>query len=71
MTFQEFEKITIEDKEETNVPELVGQDVPRAVLMNTEDYGFGVFIVDEKSLETFECHLSKVDHQLNKAVLIN
>jgi len=34
--------------------------VPRAVLVNSDDYGFGVFIIDEKSYKVFEDNLDKV-----------
>lgn len=41
---------------------LVGQDVPSAILMNSEDYGFGVFIIDDKSRDFYEDNLGKISH---------
>lgn len=70
MAFQEHEKILIEDKEVTEVPQFEGLTVPHAILMNSSDYGFGVFVIDEKSIKVYEQHLDKVPDQLNKAVVI-
>jgi hypothetical protein len=38
--------------------------------MNSNDYGFGVFVIDDKSIRYYEENLSKIDNQLNKAVVI-
>ena len=38
--------------------------------MNSADCGYGVFVVDDKSLRFYEQFLSQVDDQLNKAVVI-
>lgn len=71
MSFKEYDKITIEDQEVTDVPQLVGEYVPHAILMNSNDYGFAVFIIDEKSLQAYEHSMSKINHQMNKSVLLN
>jgi predicted glutamine amidotransferase len=39
--------------------------------MNSNDHGFGVFIIDDKSIRFFEENLTKLDNQLNKAVVIS
>lgn len=44
--------------------------MPKAILTNSNDYGFGVFIIDEKSQRFFEEHLDKVPGDLNKSVAI-
>lgn len=54
MAFVEHQNILIEDKEVTEVPQLVGLVVPHAILMNSSDYGYGVFIIDEKSIKVYE-----------------
>ena len=38
--------------------------------MNSNDHGFGVFVIDDKSIRFFEENLSKIESQLNKAVVI-
>ena len=38
--------------------------------MNSADCGYGVFVVDDKSLRFYEQFLSQVDDQLNMAVVI-
>ena len=38
--------------------------------MNSNDHGFGVFVIDDKSIRFFEQNLAKIDNQLNKAVVI-
>jgi hypothetical protein len=52
------------------VTQLVGLQVPEAILMNSSDHGFGVFVVDDKSIRFFEENLSKIESQLDKAVVI-
>jgi len=38
--------------------------------MNSSDHGFGVFVIDDKSIRFFEENLASIDDQLNKAVVI-
>lgn len=44
--------------------------VPEAILMNSEDHGFGVFVVEDRSIRFYEERLSAIPNQLNKAVII-
>lgn len=44
--------------------------VPEAILMNSEDHGFGVFVVEDRSIRFYEERLSQIENQLNKAVVI-
>jgi len=39
--------------------------------MNSNDHGFGVFVIDDKSIRFYEENLSKIENQLNKAVVIS
>jgi hypothetical protein len=39
--------------------------------MNSNDYGFGVFVIDDKSIRYYEENLSRIESQLNKAVVIS
>jgi predicted glutamine amidotransferase len=38
--------------------------------MNSDDHGFGVFVIDDKSIRFFEQNLHIIESQLNKAVVI-
>jgi predicted glutamine amidotransferase len=38
--------------------------------MNSNDHGYGVFIIDDKSIRFYEENLAKIENQLNKAVVI-
>ena len=68
--FTEHEHIVIDEKELTDVTQFVGLEVPEAILMNSNDYGFGVFVIDDKSIRYYEENLSTIENQLNKAVVI-
>jgi aminopeptidase N len=65
-----IEKVNIEGKEITDVPELVGVEVPAAILLNNNDWGFGHFTLNESSITVFEKSLSKINSALNRAVII-
>jgi len=66
----EHENIVIDEKELTDVSQFVGLHVPEAILMNSNDHGFGVFVIDDKSIRYYEQNLSTIKNQLNKAVVI-
>jgi len=53
------------------VPQFVGIDVPQAILMNSDDYGFAVFVIDKKSSQYYEQHLPLIPTQLNRVVVIS
>ena len=63
--------MTLLPQEVTEVPQLVGLDVPLAILTNSDDYGFGLFTIDAKSAAFFEEHLPLVPSQLNRVVVIS
>jgi hypothetical protein len=54
----------------TVVDQFVGLPVPEAILMNSDDHGFGVFVVEDRSIRFYEENLSSIPNQLNKAVII-
>lgn len=68
--FVEHVNIVIEDRELTEIHQFVGLQMPEAILMNSSDHGFGVFVIDDKSIRFFEENLASIDDQLNKAVVI-
>jgi len=65
-----IEKVTIEGEELTLIEALKGKDVPAAILLNSEDWGFGYFHLEESSVKIFEEKLGKVQSQLDRAVVI-
>lgn len=65
-----IENVKIEGKEITEVAELKGVDVPAAILLNNNDWGFGHFTLNEASINVFEKSLSKINSALNRAVII-
>lgn len=67
---QAIENINISAQEITEVPEIVGRNVPAAFLLNNNDWGFGYFALDEASIGVFETSLSKINNSLNRAVII-
>ena len=52
--------MNIENKELTEVEVLKDKAVPKAVLVNSDDWGYGYFTVDDASLKVFESKLSKM-----------
>lgn len=70
----EIDKITqiqLNAAELTQVPSLIGKDLPAAFLLNSEDWGFGYFELDLASVKVFEDKLGKVKDSLNRAVIIS
>jgi len=57
----------IEDKELTDIPGMIGREVPEAILLNSNDHGYGVFLMDDKSIRYFEENLSTIENKLNQA----
>jgi len=51
---EKIENVTLEKKEETLIAAMNGKQVPDAFLLNSDDWGFGHFILDEKSIKVFE-----------------
>ncbi len=63
-------EFNLQAEEVTPVPQMVGKELPAAFLLNSDDWGFGYFELDEASVKVFEQSLSKVTSQLDRAVVI-
>jgi hypothetical protein len=46
--------VTLDHEEITQVPSMIGKSVPNAFLLNSDDWGFGHFELDEQSIKVFE-----------------
>ena len=57
---EKFEKIQIEDREITEVEKMKDKAMPSAMLLNSDDWGFGHFTIDDESMKVFEDKLSKI-----------
>lgn len=64
------QNVTLDQQELTEIPQMVGKPVPVASLLNSDDWGFGHFILDQASTAVFEKDLSKVQSQIDRAVII-
>ena len=60
MEFKEVPRVIIEAKEVTEVPAMIGLEAPEALFLNSQDFGFGVFLIDDKSMKLFEQNLGKI-----------
>ena len=70
----EVEKIIdvkINEEKTTLVDELEGAKAPHAFLLNYEDWGYGRFLIDERSLEAFKEGLSKIESSLSRKLIHN
>ena len=47
---EKIERVVIENKELTEIEVLKGKNVPKAVLLNSDDWGYGYFVPDDASL---------------------
>lgn len=54
------ERVEIEALEKTLLAQFVGKEVPSAILLNNDDWGFGHFVLDEASTRVFEERLSQI-----------
>ena len=54
----------------TSVEAVVGKKVPAAVLLNSDDWGFGHFTMDESAMKVFEEKLGKISSKIDRAVVI-
>ena len=44
--------------------------VPKAILLNSDDWGYGQFFLDEQSLGVFEKNLSKLSN-IDKSMVVH
>lgn len=70
MLVDKIAHFNLQAEELTPVPQMIGKELPAAFLLNSDDWGFGYFELDEASVKVFEQSLSKVQSQLDRAVVI-
>ena len=63
--------IKIDAQEVTEVKELDGKIPPKAYLVNYGDWGYGKFLIDERSLEAFKEGLQHVQDNLSRKLIHN
>ena len=49
---------------------MVGKKVPAAVLLNSDDWGFGHFTMEDSTIKVFEERLGKMESKIDRAVVI-
>ena len=54
----------------TELEKFKDKNVPAAVLLNSDDQGYGHFFIDEASVKVFEEKLSNVQSKTDKEVVI-
>jgi hypothetical protein len=62
--------VTLNAHELTTIDVMVGKEMPAAILLNSEDWGFGYFEMDASSIKVFENCLGKLDSKIDRAVII-
>lgn len=62
--------MTLNPEEITVIPQMVGKQQPAALLLNSDDWGFGHFVLDNQSLDVLESNLGNVESALDRAVVI-
>lgn len=67
---EKIENVKVQGQELTTVDEIVGKKVPAAVLLNSDDWGFGHFTMDESAMKVFEDKLGKIQSKIDRAVVI-
>ena len=67
----EVRNIKIDAKEETIIAELAGLPTPDAYLLNYEDWGYGMFLLDERSLNAFKDGLLYIQDSLTRKLIYN
>ena len=65
-----MERVNIENRDLTELEKFKDKNVPAAVLLNSDDWGFGHFHLDDASVKVFEEKLSKVQSKIDKVVVI-
>ena len=67
---ERIERVNIERNETTEIDKCKDKHVPAVVLLNSEDWGFGHFYLDDAALKVFEGKLSKVASALDRNVVL-
>lgn len=60
----------VEGQELTPIDAIVGKKVPAGVLLNSDDWGFGHFTMDDNTMKVFEEKLGKMQSKIDRAVVI-
>ena len=67
---EKIENVKIENQELTPIEAIVGKKVPAGVLLNSDDWGFGHFTMDDNTMKVFEEKLGKMQSKIDRAVVI-
>ena len=67
---EKVENVKIEGQELTQIEAMIGKKVPAAVLLNTDDWGFGHFTMEDTAMKLFEDKLGKMQSKIDRAVVI-
>ena len=67
---EKLENVKIIEEELTSIECAVGKIVPAAVLLNSDDWGFGHFTMDDSAIKIFEDNLGKMQSKIDRAVVI-
>jgi len=49
-----LDNVKLDAAELTSVPAMVGKELPAALLLNSDDWGFGYFEMDDLTVKVFE-----------------
>jgi len=60
----------LEKKEITELAVLNGKEAPAIILLNSDDWGFGHFVLEDAAIKIFEENLGKVEANIDRAVVI-
>jgi hypothetical protein len=55
----------------TKISQLSSSKASKAVLLNSDDWGYGYFKIDEPSLLVFEDNFSSIESDLNRCVILS
>lgn len=67
---EKIENVKIDSQEVTSIDVMVGKNVPAAVLLNSDDWGFGHFTMEDTTIKVFEEKLGKMQSKIDRAVVI-
>ena len=67
---EKIERVDIEDKEITDLEVMKGKETPAAVILNSDDWGFGHFVLDNSSIKVLENNLANLESKIDRAVVI-
>lgn len=67
---EKIESVKVSEEELTTIECIAGKKVPAAVLLNSDDWGFGHFTMDDTAMKVFEEKLGKMQSKIDRAVVI-